>query len=105
MPYTKDGVIVAQEGTAIAISIFEDHFKDRKYLVTDRLTLADIMCAGLVSFGFAKSTLPFRSRLVLVCTVFRVLRHVATVFCSLKLSHSPNLAPKLVMLTPKSYSL
>lgn len=54
MPYTKDGVIVAQEGTARAISIFENHLKDRKYLVADRLTLADIMCAGLVTFGFAK---------------------------------------------------
>jgi elongation factor 1-gamma len=54
MPYSKEAVAAAQEGTARAISIFEDHLKDRKYLVADRLTLADVMCAGLVSFGFAR---------------------------------------------------
>ena len=54
MPYSKEGVIAAQEGTRRAITIFEDHLKDHKYLVADRLTLADVMCAGLVSFGFAK---------------------------------------------------
>ena len=54
MPYSKEAVIAAQEGTARAITIFEDHLKDHEYLVADRLTLADLMCTGLVSFGFAK---------------------------------------------------
>ncbi|KAE8375465.1 glutathione S-transferase [Aspergillus bertholletiae] len=54
IPYNEDQVLKAQQDTAQAIQIFEDNLCDRKYLVGDRLTLADIMCAGLVTFGFAK---------------------------------------------------
>ncbi|OJJ82722.1 glutathione S-transferase psoE [Aspergillus glaucus CBS 516.65] len=54
VPYCKEGVDKAQHDTAKVIQIFEDHLRDRKYLVSDRLTLADIMCASLLTLGFAK---------------------------------------------------
>lgn len=53
-PYSLEGVEMAKKQTAQAIQIFEDHLHDRRYLVADRLSLADLFCAGLVSFGFAK---------------------------------------------------
>jgi glutathione S-transferase len=53
-PCSPEGVEMAKKQTAQAIQIFEDHLHDRRYLVADRLSLADLFCAGLVSFGFAK---------------------------------------------------
>ncbi|KAL2825414.1 glutathione S-transferase [Aspergillus cavernicola] len=53
-PYNKDEVLKAQHDTAQAIQIFEDNLRDRKDLIRYRLTLADIMCASLLTFGFAK---------------------------------------------------
>lgn len=53
-PYAPKGVEMAKKQTAQAIQIFEDHLRDKRFLVADRLTLADLFCAGLVSFGFAK---------------------------------------------------
>lgn len=53
-PYAPEGVEMAKQQTAQAIQIFEDHLQDKRFLVADRLTLADLFCAGLVSFGFAK---------------------------------------------------
>ncbi|KAI4730464.1 elongation factor 1 gamma [Aureobasidium sp. EXF-10728] len=53
-PYAPEGVEMAKKQTAQAIQILEDHLQDKKYLVADCLTLADLFCAGLVSFGFAK---------------------------------------------------
>jgi glutathione S-transferase len=53
-PYSPEGIEMAKKQTAQAIQIFEDHLHDRRYLVADCLTLADLFCAGLVSFGFAK---------------------------------------------------
>ncbi|KAH0020404.1 elongation factor 1 gamma, partial [Aureobasidium melanogenum] len=53
-PYAPEGVDMARQQTAQAIQIFEDHLQDKRFLVADRLTLADLFCAGLVSFGFAK---------------------------------------------------
>ncbi|WPH04796.1 elongation factor 1 gamma [Acrodontium crateriforme] len=53
-PYSPEGVEVAKKETARAIQIFEDHLADRRYLVADALTLADVFCAGLVSFGFGQ---------------------------------------------------
>jgi glutathione S-transferase len=53
-PYSPEGVEMAKKQTAQAIQIFEDQLLDRRYLVADCLTLADLFCAGLVSFGFAK---------------------------------------------------
>jgi glutathione S-transferase len=53
-PYSPEGVEMAKKQTAQAIQIFEGHLNDRRYLVADCLTLADLFCAGLVSFGFAK---------------------------------------------------
>lgn len=53
-PYSQEGVEIAKRETARAIQIFEDHLQDRRYLVADCLTLADVFCAGLVSFGFGK---------------------------------------------------
>ncbi|KAI9847153.1 MAG: hypothetical protein M1837_003015 [Sclerophora amabilis] len=54
IPYSKEGVENAQRETAQAIQIYEDHLQDRNFLVADRLTVADIVCAGMLSFGFAK---------------------------------------------------
>jgi len=53
-PYSQEGVEIAKKETARAIQIFEDHLQDRRYLVADCLTLADVFCAGLVSFGFGQ---------------------------------------------------
>ncbi|RHZ63610.1 glutathione S-transferase psoE [Aspergillus thermomutatus] len=53
-PYSADEVRKAQRETRQAIRVFEDNLRDRKYLVGDRLTLADIMCASLLTFGFAQ---------------------------------------------------
>ncbi|KAI5240582.1 elongation factor 1 gamma [Aureobasidium subglaciale] len=53
-PYAPEGVEMAKKQTAQAIQILEDHLRDRRHLVADCLTLADLFCAGLVSFGFAK---------------------------------------------------
>ncbi|KAG9613055.1 elongation factor 1 gamma, partial [Aureobasidium melanogenum] len=53
-PYAPEGVEMAKQQTAQAIQIFEDHLQDKRFLVADRLTLADLFCAGLVSFGFSK---------------------------------------------------
>ncbi|KAK6000810.1 hypothetical protein QM012_003535 [Aureobasidium pullulans] len=53
-PYAPQGVEMAKQQTAQAIQIFEDHLRDKRFLVADRLTLADLFCVGLVSFGFAK---------------------------------------------------
>ncbi|CAD0095226.1 unnamed protein product [Aureobasidium mustum] len=53
-PYAPEGIEQAKKQTAQAIQIFENHLQDKRYLVADRLTLADLFCAGLVSFGFAK---------------------------------------------------
>ena len=53
-PYSKDEVDKAQSETAQAIRIFENHLRTRTYLVGDSLTLADIMCASLLTFAFAK---------------------------------------------------
>ncbi|KAH0344260.1 elongation factor 1 gamma, partial [Aureobasidium melanogenum] len=53
-PYAPEGVEMAEQQTAQAMQIFEDHLQDKRFLVADRLTLADLFCAGLVSFGFAK---------------------------------------------------
>lgn len=51
-PYSPEGIEAAKKQTARAIQIFEDHLRDHRYLVADCLTLADLFCAGLVSFGF-----------------------------------------------------
>ncbi|KAI4721348.1 elongation factor 1 gamma [Aureobasidium sp. EXF-10727] len=53
-PYAPEGVEMAKKQTAQVIQILEDHLQDKRYLVADCLTLADLFCAGLVSFGFAK---------------------------------------------------
>jgi len=53
-PYSPDGIEQAKRQTDQVIQIFEDHLHDGRYLVADCLTLADLFCAGLVSFGFAK---------------------------------------------------
>ena len=45
-----------------------------------------------ITFHFC--TLSFRSRCFPVCTVFRVVRHVARTICSLDVSHSSNLSKK-----------
>lgn len=53
-PYSPESVAIAKNETSRAIQILEEHLQDRVYLVADCLTLADLFCAGLVSFGFGK---------------------------------------------------
>lgn len=53
-PYSPESVAIAKSETNRAIQILEEHLHDRRYLVADCLTLADLFCAGLVSFGFSK---------------------------------------------------
>ncbi|CAD0059293.1 unnamed protein product [Aureobasidium pullulans] len=51
-PYNKKSVDTAQEATAKAVGALEDHFLVNTYLVGERLTLADIFAAGIISRGF-----------------------------------------------------
>ncbi|KAK6437831.1 elongation factor EF-1 gamma subunit [Oleoguttula sp. CCFEE 5521] len=51
-PYNKKNIDDAQKTTATNISVYESHFLVNTYLVGERLTLADIFTAGLISRGF-----------------------------------------------------
>jgi len=51
-PYNKKSVDDAQKATAKAVGALEDHFLVNTYLVGERLTLADIFAAGIISRGF-----------------------------------------------------
>ncbi|KAI4855145.1 eEF1-gamma domain-containing protein [Aureobasidium sp. EXF-8846] len=51
-PYNKKSVEDAQKATAKAVGALEDHFLVNTYLVGERLTLADIFAAGIISRGF-----------------------------------------------------
>lgn len=51
-PYNKKSVEDAQKATAKAVGALEDHFLVNTYLVGERLTLADLFAAGIISRGF-----------------------------------------------------
>lgn len=51
-PYNKKNVEDAEKDTLAAIKVLEDHLLVNTYLVTERLTLADIFCAAIVGRGF-----------------------------------------------------
>jgi len=51
-PYNKKNVETAQEKCNAAFKTMEDHLLINTYLVGERITLADVMCAALVSRGF-----------------------------------------------------
>jgi elongation factor 1-gamma len=51
-PYNKKNVDDAEKATALNISIVEKHLLDKTFLAGERVTLADLFAAGLVSRGF-----------------------------------------------------
>jgi elongation factor 1-gamma len=51
-PYNKKNVDDAQKATSYNIAAYENHFLTNTYLVGERLTLADIFTAGIISRGF-----------------------------------------------------
>jgi len=51
-PYNKKSVEDSKKAALTAIQTLEDHFLVNTYLVGDRLTLADVFTAGLISRGF-----------------------------------------------------
>ncbi|KAI5367860.1 Putative elongation factor 1B gamma, glutathione S-transferase, Thioredoxin-like superfamily [Septoria linicola] len=51
-PYNKKNVDDAQKATQANIKVLEEHFTVNTYLVSERLTLADIFVAGIASRGF-----------------------------------------------------
>lgn len=51
-PYNKKNVETAQEKTNAAVKTMDDHLMVNTFLVGERITLADIMAASLVSRGF-----------------------------------------------------
>lgn len=51
-PYNKKNVETSQEKCNAAFKTMEDHLLINTYLVGERITLADVMCASLVSRGF-----------------------------------------------------
>lgn len=53
-PYNKKNVETSEKNTNEAVKVMEDHLTLNTYLVGERITLADIMCAGFVSRAFEK---------------------------------------------------
>ncbi len=51
-PYDKDQVDFFTNMAERAVEVAEEHLGDRKFLVGDRLSLADLFCAGNISLGF-----------------------------------------------------
>lgn len=51
-PYNKKNVDDAQKATAKNIATLEDHLLVNTYLVSERLTLADVFTASMISRGF-----------------------------------------------------
>ena len=51
-PYNKKNVEDAQKRALETVKVLEDHFLVNTYLVGERLTLADLFVAGLISRGF-----------------------------------------------------
>lgn len=51
-PYNKKGVEDAAKGAAKVISVIEEHLLHSTYLVGERITLADLFAASIISRGF-----------------------------------------------------
>ena len=51
-PYNKKAVDEASKAALKTASVVETHLTRHTYLVGDRITLADLFCAGLISRGF-----------------------------------------------------
>lgn len=51
-PYNKKNVDTAQEKSLKAVQILEQHLKLNTFLVGERLSLADVFSASLISRGF-----------------------------------------------------
>lgn len=52
-PYNKKNVDAAIESSKKLLSVFEKHLLNHTFLVTEKLTLADIFVAGMLSMGFS----------------------------------------------------
>ncbi|ODA81087.1 hypothetical protein RJ55_04050 [Drechmeria coniospora] len=52
MPYHKASVDASSNAVLRAVRTVDTHLTDRTYLVGDRITLADYVCAGLLLRGF-----------------------------------------------------
>lgn len=51
-PYNKKNVEDASKATLKAVSVVEEHLQNNTYLAGERVTLADLFAAGLISHGF-----------------------------------------------------
>jgi elongation factor 1-gamma len=52
IPYDKDQVELFTNMTQRSVDVVEEYLQDRTFLVGDKLSLADIFCAGNISLGF-----------------------------------------------------
>ncbi|KAJ0414067.1 glutathione S-transferase [Aspergillus carlsbadensis] len=52
IPYDKDQVELFTNMTERSVGVVEEYLQDRVFLVGDRLSLADLFCAGNISLGF-----------------------------------------------------
>ena len=59
-PYNKKNVDTAQEKTLKAVKVLEQHLKSNTFLVGERLSLADVFSASLISRGFEFVCSPLR---------------------------------------------
>ena len=51
-PYNKKVIDTAIEGTKVHLSVFEQHLLHNTFLVTEQLTIADIIAAVILGRGF-----------------------------------------------------
>ena len=52
IPYDKDQVELFTKMTQRSVDVVEEYLQDRKFLVGEQLSLADLFCAGNISLGF-----------------------------------------------------
>ena len=51
-PYNKKGVEDSSKAALRAVDVVEQHLQDKTYLAGERITLADLFAAGIISRGF-----------------------------------------------------
>ena len=51
-PYNKKNVDDSSKAVLKAVSVVEEHLHNNTYLVGERITLADLFAAGIISRGF-----------------------------------------------------
>ncbi|KAK4138597.1 eEF1-gamma domain-containing protein [Trichocladium antarcticum] len=102
-PYNKKAVDDAEKATAQVVSVIEAHLRDNTFLVGERITLADIFGAGLISRGFEyffgkqwRQQNPNTSRWFETVSNQPIYSAVATKFSLLDAPKLTNVAPKKV---------